>query len=867
MCLEFYEHFLIKRLNSILSKFVCEQIDKKNQTTIIQMECFMQFFSTKMKSFVAVFLLAFLSFAAYTFSSSDGSQTGLYASGCSCHGGGSSNSATSLSVTSGSGSFSVKPNSTTNFTVKVSNSSGLQHFGTNIAVVNSSGSKVGTVSAGTGLQVRNGELTHSGKQSNGTSSFDFTFSWTAPATAGKYYIKAVGNAVNNNNGTDGGDQWNLLSEKEIIVTGLTTTAPTGGNYCPGGNVNIAWTNLGATNVKIELSSDGGQSWPTVIAASVAAGNPNGTYVWTTPTNIAPGSNYMIKVSDVADATTSSVAPGAITIIGPPSITTQPKDVTTCENNTASFSIAVAGQGLQYQWRKGGQNITGANSATYNINSVSTDQAGSYDCVVTTSSCSYSLTSNAVTLTVKPLATVTQQPAAQTACTGGTVTFTAAVSGNNSYKWQKNGAFIADATTNTLTLNNVTIADTGSYRMVAINTDCSSTIFTSYAKLSINVSPKIVSEPNDLLICQGNPINLSVVAEGTNLTYQWKKNGVDLPNETKASFTKAVSTLSDSGSYELVVSGTCTPTANSKKIKVAFTPAPVVVSNPASQTAKVGNTVTFAVETAGDAKVFQWYKDNVILSGKNGKNLILQDVKLTDAGKYKCIIENSCAKDTSEEATLTVVDGKVGPILTLALQTVDFDQVELGKQKDSTFVALIKNTGDEQLKITDITIDDKSPNLKDFRSLSQALPYLIDAGKSLDVIIQFKPEAKGAREAVLKFLNNSPTEVYKINLYGFGKDVSSVEDEQLKASISVSPNPSANEINLVFNSNQESEFTFNLYSSNGNLVNSFKANAISGNNQLSFNVQNNDGSSLASGKYIGVLHLKNSSASFPIVISK
>ncbi len=51
---------------------------------------------------------------------------------------------------------------------------------------------------------------------------------------------------------------------------------------------------------------------------------------------------------------------------------------------------------------------------------------------------------------------------------------------------------------------------------------------------------------------GGQIRLSVCATGTNLTYQWRKNGIAIADATAATYTKASATAEDSGSYDLVV---------------------------------------------------------------------------------------------------------------------------------------------------------------------------------------------------------------------------------------------------------------------------------------------------------------------------
>ena len=83
---------------------------------------------------------------------------------------------------------------------------------------------------------------------------------------------------------------------------------------------------------------------------------------------------------------------------PPTITGHPESQTVCAGTTAEFDVKVTGDPpFEYQWRQDGEDIPGANSDTYTIDPVTTDDAGVYDVVVTNDG--GSTTSNGATLTV------------------------------------------------------------------------------------------------------------------------------------------------------------------------------------------------------------------------------------------------------------------------------------------------------------------------------------------------------------------------------------------------------------------------------------------------------------------------------------
>jgi len=73
----------------------------------------------------------------------------------------------------------------------------------------------------------------------------------------------------------------------------------------------------------------------------------------------------------------------------------PLGITGCVDDTVSFSVsAVTNGNLNYQWKKDGINIIGANDSIFNINSVSLNDSGIYSCLVS-SLCNSQSSSNAI----------------------------------------------------------------------------------------------------------------------------------------------------------------------------------------------------------------------------------------------------------------------------------------------------------------------------------------------------------------------------------------------------------------------------------------------------------------------------------------
>jgi 6,7-dimethyl-8-ribityllumazine synthase len=88
--------------------------------------------------------------------------------------------------------------------------------------------------------------------------------------------------------------WYRDSSNDLVPDTITSVAPSNGSLQTGSQQNITWTNTGSfsNNVTIELSLDGGGTWPTVIASDVAN---TGSYAWVVPNS--PTSQARVRVRE------------------------------------------------------------------------------------------------------------------------------------------------------------------------------------------------------------------------------------------------------------------------------------------------------------------------------------------------------------------------------------------------------------------------------------------------------------------------------------------------------------------------------------------------------------------------------------------
>ena len=222
---------------------------------------------------------------------------------------------------------------------------------------------------------------------------------------------------------------------------------------------------------------------TTAIFSVGASGTNPNYRWRKGgVNLAGGTNNTLTLVNVTSsnagvydavvwnpAGTNTSLPATLTVLLPPSITASPTNQGILVSNSVTFSVTAIGMApLRYQWRKAGVPISGATTDTYAVAIVQTNDAGSYDVVVTNAV--GSATSGAAVLTVFYPPAIWVQPANTTADLDGTATFAVVAIGSPlpTYRWLLNGTAVARGANATLELTEVAPSDAGSYKVVVAN---------------------------------------------------------------------------------------------------------------------------------------------------------------------------------------------------------------------------------------------------------------------------------------------------------------------------------------------------------------------------------------------------------------
>jgi pectate lyase len=173
----------------------------------------------------------------------------------------------------------------------------------------------------------------------------------------------------------------------------------------------------------------------------------------------------------------------------------------------------------------------------------------------------------------------------------------------------------------------------------------------------DLAPVITTQPLSQSASVGDSVSFSVVATGQPApTFQWFKGITPIPGATTSSLTIMPVALTDAADYWVTATntvGTATSDPATLTVSENLLP-PVILTQPASVTARPGQSLSLVVSAGGSAPfTYQWFKTGQSTPVGSGSVFTINSASLADSGTYTVTVSNAVSSVTSAPATIGV----------------------------------------------------------------------------------------------------------------------------------------------------------------------------------------------------------------------
>ena len=350
----------------------------------------------------------------------------------------------------------------------------------------------------------------------------------------------------------------------------------------------------------------------------------------------------------------------------------PVDKAICESDVpVSFDADGTAEGtVTYEWfDKGGNSVGTTKTLTIAANP---ENGQSYYCVVSGDVCN-SATTNVANLTVYEEVVITD-PSDQTSSDGESVSFSVSATGEPTieYKWYEKtpggvwtalaeGGIYSGVSTASLTIDPVSLSmNTNQYKCEAWSSTCSAVDESDFATLTILAVNKIVVQPSNEVVCEGEDIEFTVTGTKTaGQTYQWQYHTGDNlfvdANIADVSTVDAVSTYTIANASQAVEAwgvrcivkdgSSADDISNEVKVKVYE---PVIFTDIDNQALCFDESKQITLDvTAGTTPLtYSWTKDAIEVS-----TTAIVNIGTGDNGNYEVTVGNGVCPDVSDDFTV------------------------------------------------------------------------------------------------------------------------------------------------------------------------------------------------------------------------
>lgn len=473
------------------------------------------------------------------------------------------------------------------------------------------------------------------------------YSWTGP----NGFTSTSQNPASITTGTASAGIYTVVASNACGSTTATTavvtinTTPTAVSATPSATILCAGSSLTLTGA---ATSATGYSWSGPNGFTSTDQNPAPI-----TTSTASSGIYTLAASNTCGTTTATTA--TISIGSGPTSVSANAPASVCEGGSLTLT-GIATGATSYLWTgPDGFTSTDLNPAAITATTLS---AGIYSLTATNGCSSTSATTGTVTVNTLPSA-VSANASATLVCVGTSLTLTGAATGATSYSWSGPNSYTS-TDLNPAAINTTTLSS-GIYTLTATNT-CGNTTATTAAVTVDNGPIAVTATPSATIVCDGATFTLTGTATGAT-GYSWSgPNGFTSTALSPAAFT--VNTAS-AGIYTLTATNACGNTsATTSSISVNTAPSGVSAT-PSATTVCSGITLTLTGAATG-ATDYLW-------NGPAGYSSTLNPASVTtttaSAGIYTLSASNSCGAVTANTVAITVTGTPTVAAISATVTTV------------------------------------------------------------------------------------------------------------------------------------------------------------------------------------------------------
>ena len=354
------------------------------------------------------------------------------------------------------------------------------------------------------------------------------------------------------------------------ITVCQSQAPTAiilsGASIGGGATTGAWSITSGGGL---LSSTAQTATPATITYTPAA-NFSGTVTLTLTTN-ALTSCATISATRTINVNEISIVSAGI-------------NQTICSNTTATMAGSFVGGASSATWSTSGSGTFNNNTPTAIYSPSASDiNSGSVTLTYITNDpigpCG--AVNASIILTIKKAVVITNQPSNTSICASFPASLSVVAVGDGlTYQWYKgaapsgtaivNSANISGAQSANLIFNQVSLSDDGIYYVIINGASPCATVTSAQRTLNVDQAIIVSSQPVSQSLCNGSNVTFSVVADanGDPLSYQWRKNGINIIGQTASTLTINSIVSADAANYDVVISGPAGYTCSSVQSAIA-----------------------------------------------------------------------------------------------------------------------------------------------------------------------------------------------------------------------------------------------------------------------------------------------------------